>query len=209
MISRIPMRNKNIMSSFEIVHPLKECSLTVQTKRLFLSVYKPSAAKRVTDYLVRNRDFHKPFTQSHSESYFTVSEQRDYLRSDIAQYNRNTLVPFWITTQADPDRIIGRLSFYSIIGGAMMSCFVGYHLDEGSQGNGYMREALEAGCAFMFKYYHLHRIEADVMPTNERSLRCVQDSGFVKMGYNVRFMEIDGSYKDHVMLVRLNPQVEK
>jgi len=196
------------MARFEIIRPLPECCLSVQTKRLVLSIYKPTAAPRITDYLVRNRAFHKPFTQKHSDRYFTVSEQKAYLKSDLYQYRHNSQVGFWITKIGEPDVIVGRISFYSIIGGAMMTSFVGYHLDEKCQGQGYMTEALLAGCDFMFKYYRLHRIQADVMPGNERSLHVVEKAGFSKMGYNLRYMEIDGSYKDHVMYVLLNPEVE-
>ncbi|MEE3352079.1 MAG: GNAT family N-acetyltransferase [Saccharofermentanaceae bacterium] len=196
------------MARFEIIPPVKGSVLSIQTKRLILSVYKPSAAQPVTDYIVRNRKFHKPFQQRHGERYYTVSEQRSYLKSDLSMFNRNTQVAFWITLPEEPERIIGRLSFYSLIGGAMNSCFVGYHLDELCQGQGYMSEALLAGCDFMFKFYRLHRIEADILPTNERSLACAGRCGFVKMGYNEKFMEIDGEYRDHVMMVRLNPEVE-
>lgn len=199
---------RKTMARFEIVPLVKGSVLSIETKRLILSVYKPSAAQAVTDYLVRNRAFHKPFQQRHGERYFTIAEQKSYLKSDLQMFNRNTQVAFWITLPEDPDRIIGRLSFYSLIGGAMNSCFVGYHLDEKAQGNGYMSEALLAGCDFMFKYYRLHRIEADILPTNERSLSCATRCGFEKMGYNERFMEIDGRYQDHVMLVKLNPSVE-
>ena len=111
------------MARFEIVTPLKGAVLTVQTKRLLLSVFKPSAAKEVTDYLVRNRAYHKPFQQVHSNRYFTVSEQRDYLRSDLRQYQNNTQVGFWISKLEDPYRIIGRLSFYGMMGGCMNSTF--------------------------------------------------------------------------------------
>ncbi len=196
------------MARFEIISPVKGSVLSLQTKRLVLSVYKPSADRMVTDYLVRNRAFHKEFTQRHHDKYFTVGEQRQYLKEDLNQYNRNTQVAFWITLPDRPDRIIGRLSFYSIIGGAMNSSFVGYHIDEECQGQGYMTEALLAGCDFMFKYFRLHRIEADILPTNKRSLACAERCGFEKMGYNIKFMEIDGKYQDHVMMVKLNPEVE-
>ena len=196
------------MARFEIVHPISDAVLTVQTKRLLLSVLKPAATDRVTDYLVRNRAFHKPFQQRHGNEYFTAPEQKAYLKSDLRQYKQGTQVGFWISTIEDPDRIIGRISFYRLIGGAMMTCFVGYHIDEKEQGKGYMTEALKAGSDFMFKYYRLHRIQADILPTNERSQAVVEKSGFVKMGYNLRYMEIDGSYKDHVMYVLLNSSVE-
>lgn len=210
---RIPMRTatrkaKETMARFEIITPVKGAVLTLETKRLLLSVYKPSAAEKVTDYLTRNRKFHKPFNQTQRDRYFTVPEQKAYLKSDLLQYKTNTQVGLWISTIEDPWRIIGRLSFYSIIGGCMNSCFVGYHIDENEQGKGYMTEALLAGCDFMFKYYRLHRIEADVMPHNERSIAVVTKCGFEKMGLNLRFMEIDGSYKDHIMFVKLNSDVE-
>ena len=196
------------MTRFEIVTPVKGSVLSLETERLILSVYKPSAAQMVTDYLVRNRKFHTPYMQTHGDKYYTVSEQKQYLKSDLSLYNRNYQVAFWITLPDKADLIIGRLSFYSIIGGAMNTCFVGYHMDEQYQGKGYMSEALLAGCDFMFKYYRLHRIEADILPTNDRSLACVSKCGFEKMGYNEKFMEINGKYQDHVMLVKLNPGVE-
>ena len=207
LMSRNP-RMRKTMARFEIITPIKGSVLSLQTERLILSVYKPSADRMVTDYLVKNRAFHKPFTQKHPERYYTVSEQRQYLKADLNQYNHNTQVAFWLIDPDRPERIVGRLSFYSLIGGAMNSCFVGYHLDEEYQGKGYMKEALLAGCDFMFKYYRLHRIEADILPENERSLACAASCGFEKMGYNVKFMEIDGKYRDHVMMVKLNPGVE-
>ncbi len=196
------------MTRFEIVTPVKGSVLSLETERLILSVYKPSAAQMVTDYLVRNRKFHTPYMQTHGNKYYTVAEQKQYLKSDLLLYNRNYQVAFWITLPDQPDLIIGRLSFYSIIGGAMNTCFVGYHMDEKYQGKGYMSEALLAGCDFMFKYYRLHRIEADILPDNDRSLACASKCGFEKMGYNEKFMEINGKYQDHVMLVKLNPGVE-
>lgn len=196
------------MTKYEIITPVKGAVLSVETDRLILSVYKPSLSSAVTDYLVRNRAFHKEFSQKHREKYFTLSEQKLYLKSDLHMFNRNEMVPFWITEKDHPNNIVGRISFYSIIGGSMNSCYVGYHLDEKCQGRGYMREALEAGSRFMFKYYRLHRIEADIIPRNERSVACVKNCGFVKMGHNIKFMEIDGTYQDHDMYVRLNPEVE-
>ena len=196
------------MVKYEIITPVKGAVLSVATKRLILSVYKPSASSAVTDYLVRNRAFHKKYSQQHKDRYFTASEQKVFLKSDLHMFNRNEMVPFWITKPDEPDKIIGRISFYSIIGGSMNTCYVGYHLDEKCQGQGYMKEALEAGCRFMFKYYKLHRIEADILPSNQRSLAVVKNCGFEKMGYNIKFMEIDGKYQDHEMYVRLNPEVE-
>ena len=61
------------MAKFEIITPVKGSVLSLETKRLTLSVFKPSACGAVTDYLVRNRAFHKKYSQMHKERYFTVS----------------------------------------------------------------------------------------------------------------------------------------
>ncbi len=197
------------MAKYAIVPPLKGSVLTIQTERLYLSVCKPSWAKAVTAYLQKNRAYHKPYQQTHSDQYYTVGEQKEYLRSDLKDYEHNAQVAFWITKQDDPYRVIGRISFYSIMRGCMNSCFVGYHLDEDLVGKGYMSEALSAGSDCMFKFFHLHRIQADVMPTNERSIACVKSCGFKEMGYNEKYMAIDGSYKDHIMFALLSSYPEK
>ena len=89
------------MARFEIIPPVKGSVLSIETKRLILSVYKPSAAQAVKDYLVRNRAFHKPFQQRHGVRYFTIAEQKSYLKSDLQMFNRNTQVAFWITLPED------------------------------------------------------------------------------------------------------------
>ena len=101
------------MAKYEIITPVKGAVLSVATKRLILSVYKPSANSAVTDYLVRNRAFHKKYSQQHKDRYFTVSEQKIFLKSDLHMFNRTEMVPFWITKPDEPDKIIGRISFYS------------------------------------------------------------------------------------------------
>jgi len=176
----------------------------IRTQRLELRILRPSGAAIVTGYLIRNRAFHKPFHQTHDDVYFTVREQRDYLRSDLSRFFDDEQYSFWISLADDPDRIIGRLSFSAVIRGALNSCLVGYHLDEKEVGKGIMREALKAGCLYMFQMQHLHRIQADIMPSNERSLASAESCGFKRQGMNEKYMCINGEWKDHYTYALLN-----
>lgn len=178
--------------------------MRLETERLHLSVLRPGHADQVASYLSRNREFHKPFHQSHDDLYFTLQEQKEYLRSDLRRYYEGSMVPFWVSLKESPDQVIGRLSFSYIIRGAMKTCLVGYHLDREKTGCGYMREALRGGCDYMFRVHGLHRIQADVMPENEASRKVVEAVGFEEMGYNRLYMEIDGTYRDHVLYVLLS-----
>ena len=62
---------------------------------------------------------------------------------------------------------------------------------------GYMTEALRAGCQFMFREYKMHRVEAFILPENERSIALVNRLGFTYEGKRISYMHINGAYRDH------------
>ena len=179
-------------------------AFVLSTERLELRIMRPADASIVTDYLVRNRAFHKPYHQIHEDAYFTVQEQRDYLRSDFSKFLDDSQYAFWISYKGCPERVIGRLSFSAVIRGALCSCLAGYHLDEKETGKGIMHEALRAGCLYMFDVQNLHRIQADIMPSNVRSIASVESSGFKRQGLNEKYMCINGTWQDHYMYALLN-----
>lgn len=177
---------------------------SIETDRLLLRILRPSYAPYVADYLIRNRDFHRPFHQKQEDLYFTAAEQKEYLRSDLNRYYDDRQYAFWISTKDKRDRIIGRLSFSSVIRGALSSCLVGYHLDKDEVGKGLMQEALRAGCEYMFEVQKLHRIQADIMPSNLRSQTTAEKCGFRRQGLNEKYMCIDGQWRDHYLYALIN-----
>ena len=170
--------------------------LALDTDNLRLAVLRKSEAARVTEYLQNNRDFHKQFSQTHTDDYFTVSTQKKYLAYDCNSFLEGSLVPLWITLK-DDNKIIGRVSFFNFAYGGMMSCACGYHLDKDHTGKGYMTEALKSAMAFVFDEYKMHRIEAFIVPENEPSLNLVKRVGFHYEGKRNSYMHINGRYRDH------------
>lgn len=170
--------------------------LALDTDNLRLAVLRKSEAARVTEYLQNNRDFHKQFSQTHTDDYFTVSTQKKYLAYDCNSFIEGSLVPLWITLK-DDNKIIGRVSFFNFAYGGMMSCACGYHLDKDHTGKGYMTEALKSAMAFVFDEYKMHRIEAFIVPENEPSLNLVKRVGFHYEGKRNSYMHINGRYRDH------------
>jgi ribosomal-protein-alanine N-acetyltransferase len=170
--------------------------LALDTDNLRLAVLRKSEAARVTEYLLDNRDFHKQFSQTHTDDYFTVSTQKKYLAYDCNSFLEGSLVPLWISLK-DDNKIIGRVSFFNFAYGGMMSCACGYHLDKDHTGKGYMTEALKSAMAFVFDEYKMHRIEAFIVPENEPSLNLVKRVGFHYEGKRNSYMHINGRYRDH------------
>ena len=170
--------------------------LALDTEHLRLSVLRKSEGARACEYFLNNREFHRQFSQTHSDDYFTVSMQKKYLAFDCDSFLDGTLVPLWITVKGS-DKLIGRVSFFNFAYGGMMSCACGYHLDKDKTGKGYMTEALRASLAFVFDEYKMHRIEAFILPENERSLALVNRLGFHYEGRRISYMHINGEYRDH------------
>jgi len=170
--------------------------LALETEHLRLSVLRKSEAERACEYFIKNRDFHKQYSQTHTDDYFTVSVQKKYLAYDRESFLDGSLVPLWISVKGD-DRIIGRVSYFNFAYGGMMSCACGYHLDKDYTGKGYMTEALKGSLAFVFDEYKMHRIEAFILPENEKSINLVKRAGFHYEGQRISYMHINGRYRDH------------
>ena len=170
--------------------------LALETDNLRLAVLRKSEAQRISEYLVKNREFHRKFSQTHTDDYFSVATQKKYLAYDCNSFLEGTLVPLWITLKGD-GQVIGRVSFFNFAFGGMMSCACGYHLDKDHTGRGYMTEALRGSMAFVFDEYKMHRIEAFILPENEPSINLVKRLGFHYEGQRKSYMHINGKYRDH------------
>jgi ribosomal-protein-alanine N-acetyltransferase len=79
-------------------------------------------------------------------------------------------------------------------------CSVGYELAEGSQGKGFMREALRAAFSWIFEEMGLNRIEAQIHPDNAPSLRLAEQLGFRQEGLLREVARWDGKFRDLLQL---------
>lgn len=89
--------------------------------------------------------------------------------------------------------------------GAFRSCFVGYKLDKDYLNCGYMTQAVALLCDYAFSQLKLHRIEGNVMPRNQASLRVLEKNGFVNEGLSRKYLNINGVWEDHIHMVKLGP----
>lgn len=73
---------------------------------------------------------------------------------------------------------------------------IGYGMVSTAWGNGYMYEALTALINFGFEVLDLNRIEADIDPRNQPSLRSVERLGFIKEGHLRERWIVEGEISD-------------
>jgi [ribosomal protein S5]-alanine N-acetyltransferase len=77
---------------------------------------------------------------------------------------------------------------------------IGFAVARAHWGRGVATEAVSALIAFCFEQLELHRLEADVDPRNERSLRLLERLGFRREGLLRERYFVDGERQDTVIL---------
>ncbi len=178
----------------------------LQTSRLELLSPSLVSAGQVQAFFQRNRSFLTPWNPQFSDQFFRLDMQRLRLEQECTLWRQGRQVRFYLRRRsAETDqRVIGHLGFSNIVRGAFQSCHLGYAVDQDVEGQGYMSEALREAIRFAFDTLHLHRIEANIMPANQRSRCLVQRLGFVEEGYARQYLKINGVWQDHIHYVLLN-----
>lgn len=93
--------------------------------------------------------------------------------------------------------LVGYASVNNIVRRALQSGALGYGAFAGHEGRGLMTDGLRAVLHDVFDNLGLHRVEANIQPTNHRSLALARRLGFIKEGYSRRYLQIEGEWRDH------------
>jgi ribosomal-protein-alanine N-acetyltransferase len=174
------------------------------TERLRLQILNDLSAADVLDYLYRNRHFHQPWFASRSDEIFSLEQQKINLRKEYNDFLSGRALPLWISLHDRPDYIIGKFSLTDIILGCFRSATASWHLDQTRQNQGIAFEAGKAVINAAFEDFRLHRIEANIMPSNSKSIRLAESLGFALAGYENRFLKINDQWEDHFHYVLLS-----
>lgn len=178
-----------------------------ETERLKLKDISLGDASLLLDYLLKNRRFFEPWEPFRTENYFTLKSTNSLIENQIKSTKDGNSLSLYIFNRNE-DRIIGDVSLTNIVHGVFQSCYLGYKLDESEINNGKMTEALIQVIKIAFEEYKLHRIEANIMPRNIRSINLVKKFGFINEGLSRSYLKINGEWEDHFHFVLLNSEVE-
>ncbi len=95
-------------------------------------------------------------------------------------------------------RLCGEINLNGVQRGPFQCAYVGYWIDEGAAGNGYVPEALVVLARFAFDDLVLHRLQVSIVPRNQASRRVVEKLGLRCEGMAERYLEINGVWEDHL-----------
>ena len=126
---------------------------------------------------------------------FTDREAAVNLQREIAAGNETNTMMKWGLALRDSDRLIGTTTLFNLNldnGRAEL----GYAMGRAHWGKGLMNEALQALVSHAFEEMQLRRLEADVDPRNDASIRTLERLGFQREGYLRERWHVNGEIQD-------------
>lgn len=168
--------------------------LLVRGRRVGLAY--PIASDRDEFVRVRreSRGFHEPWEPIPPEGFDAYGD--DGFDRELATARTEGREGLLVIRVAD-GAIVGRIAFNQIIRGPLQQCFLGYWIGAAYGGQGLMREGIGLALVHAFERLGLHRVEANIQPSNGPSIGVVLANGFVREGFSVRYLQIAGNWADH------------
>jgi len=153
----------------------------------------PADAEALLELRVRNRGFLEPREPQRDESWYTLAAQRSDIAAGVAAARDDRAYAFGIF---DPE-LVGRVALNAVVRGVFQNAYLGYFVDEASNGRGYATEAVRGAVGYAFGEARLHRVQAAVMPRNGASVRVLEKAGFREEGFAERYLCINRVWEDH------------
>lgn len=147
--------------------------------------------------LLASWDHLQPWMPRRDRIWFTLAQRRRELEHDVAQHAAGAGFHFAVRVDGE---LVGSVSLTNVVRGAWHNANIGYWIGAGHTGRGYATAAVGQAVRFAFTAANLHRVQAAVMPRNAGSLRVLEKNGFRREGLAERYLCINGSWEDHVIL---------
>jgi ribosomal-protein-alanine N-acetyltransferase len=119
---------------------------------------------------------------------------------------RSISLGIWLQ-EGRKEQFIGQITLGGITYGAGRMAFIGYWIDQRFANRGYTTRSVKALTEYGFNQLLLHRIEISMRPENDASKRVAEKSGYYFEGTKLRYLHIDGAWRDHLAFVKENPAV--
>lgn len=185
---------------------MKAAAPRIESARLVCTIPPPRAAPRLLAYAIENEQHLARWEPPRPEAYFTEGFWHRRLEMNHDEHAADQSLRLAILRRDRPEGpLVGHLNFNTIVRGAFQACTLGYSLDHRMEGQGFLSEALAVTIPFVFRDLGLHRIQANYVPTNERSARVLRRAGFVVEGYARDYLYVGGAWRDHVLTSLTSP----
>lgn len=181
-------------------HPsLSNAAIRLYGKRLMLRPLAPGDWPAWTEVRLRNEQWLTQWEPMRPANLLDPTRDRDAFMSRCSARDRDRQmgVAYGFGVFVD-DQFAGEINLNNVARGALQSATVGYWIDQARAGHRYIAEGVVAVCRFAFEQLRLHRLEICIVPRNRNSRRVMEVLAFREEGVALRYLEINGTWEDHV-----------
>jgi ribosomal-protein-alanine N-acetyltransferase len=178
----------------------------VVTERLVLRAFRVDDVRAQRAFVVENEEHLRPWSPRPlaGESPGTLTDAAKKIATARRDWRNDRGYAFAAFLRAPSSRreaqtLIARVALNGLVRGNFQNAYLGYLIAAAYEGKGLAREAVAGACDFAFGVARLHRVQAAIMPHNERSLRLVRALGFRQEGASRMYLMIDGDWRDHLL----------
>lgn len=157
-------------------------------ERTFLRRGHDRDAQEFVELIRASSDLHRPWS-------FPPTEPEDF-RGLIGRARSDDFELLLLCRRGD-GAILGFFNLSQIFRGPFMNAYLGYAIGQPYAGQGYMAEGIELVLRYAFETLGLHRLEANIQPSNAASIALAERAGFRLEGFSPRYLKIDGHWRDH------------
>jgi [ribosomal protein S5]-alanine N-acetyltransferase len=147
--------------------------------------------------------FLRPWEPTWTDNELSRTAFRERRARAIADAKAGTGFVF-LVFQKESHKLAGGITLGAIRYGVAKSGQIGYWMGEKFSGQGLMQDAVKTLTAFGFETLKLHRLEAACIPSNERSIRVLEKTGFQREGLLKSYLKINGEWQDHLLFARIS-----
>jgi [ribosomal protein S5]-alanine N-acetyltransferase len=151
-------------------------------------------AARWRELRIANRQWLDPWEATPPDPSAPGLTFRRMVRQMAHEARAGRALPFAITYDGD---MVGQLSVAGIAWGSLASGHIGYWVSRHVAGRGIAPTAVALATDYCLLSMGLHRLEINIRPENAASLRVVAKLGLRDEGVRVRYLHIDGAWRDH------------
>lgn len=149
------------------------------------------------DYLdlrARNRDWLRPWDPTNPDGVVVSVSFAQMLREQRRAARSDRGMAFALTVDG---AFAGQLNLNEMTRRAFRSCTAGYWVGREFAGRGVAPLALALAGDYALGPCRLHRLEVNIRPENTASLAVVRKLGLRDEGLRLRYLHIDGAWRDH------------
>lgn len=136
----------------------------------------------------RSRSLHRPWIKAPA----TPDEFAAYLKR-----RRSATNPGYLVVDSASGQLAGVINLNELVRGAFQSAYLGCYAFVPFHAQGFMSAGLSLAVTDAFGRLKLHRLEANIVPGNTRSIALVRRLGFRLEGLSPRYLKVGGRWRDH------------